>query len=70
MDDFGLDLSLIKSSIELAKLAKKNGIIQKGHLKLSDLCVSLLGFCLPKPKDIRIGRWDAAELSEEQIKYA
>ncbi|KAJ1547100.1 hypothetical protein HK096_004298 [Nowakowskiella sp. JEL0078] len=51
MDDFGLDLSLLKSSID-AKLAKKNGIIQKGHMKLSDLYMSLLGFCLPKPKDI------------------
>jgi len=37
---------------------------------LSDLCVELLGHHVPKPPDIRCGNWEAAPLSEEQLRYA
>ena len=70
--DFGLpDDPTNRNCIELSSLCRKAGFVRPGmRTTLQALTAVVLNRQLPKPQDIRLGKWDARRLSPAQVAYA
>ncbi|CAO1948102.1 unnamed protein product [Urochloa humidicola] len=65
-NDYGLRVA---RTVDLAELAAKEmGCPRDAGLKA--IASEVMGATVDKPQRVRMGRWDASELSDEQIKYA
>ena len=62
-------MSKVKT-IDLGKLARTRDVVQNGTVSLQKLCGVVLGLQLPKLASVRLSRWSARTLSDEQVKYA
>jgi len=59
--------------LDLNELALRTFGVDSGRparVSLASLCDELLDRELPKPKEVRCSNWEAAPLSEEQLRYA
>ncbi|CAM9669798.1 unnamed protein product, partial [Pylaiella littoralis] len=66
-NSYGVEVSRVVDLRSLAVERKVEVGLRRG---LADLCVHLLGRTLPKDSSVRISRWNTAELSQEQKRYA
>ena len=58
-------------ALDLARIAKAQGIISDARIGLADLCAIVLHARLDKSTPLRVRTdWDNDELSSEQLKYA
>ena len=58
-------------AVELANLAKAQGVISDAHAGLAEICAAVLHARLNKPTDLRVSsNWDNDVLSSEQLQYA
>jgi len=58
-------------AVELATMAKQKGFISDARIGLADLCAKVLHAKLDKTSPVRLdSKWDAIQLSAEQIEYA
>ncbi|KAG2219719.1 hypothetical protein INT45_006051, partial [Circinella minor] len=59
-----------KGGFELGAFCKSQGAINDGRMGLARICEAVLEHTLLKDDDIRLGNWDAPQLSQNQVEYA
>ncbi|KAG2211306.1 hypothetical protein INT45_003588, partial [Circinella minor] len=59
-----------KGGFELGAFCKSQGAINDGRMGLARICETVLEHTLLKDDDIRLGNWDAPQLSQNQVEYA
>lgn len=57
-------------SLDIGSFCYNRDMIDSSNMALHRICGKILGLRLPKFSYIRCGNWDAADLNEEQTKYA
>ncbi|KAI7855375.1 hypothetical protein BDC45DRAFT_90850 [Circinella umbellata] len=59
-----------KGGLELGAFCKGKGVIHDGRLGLAAICEAVLEHSLDKDQSIRLGSWDAPQLTQAQISWA